>query len=223
MGVFDYLICEHELPDGFDPTGVLFQTKDTPAQWLETYVIREDGGLIDQESGEDVELHGAIEFHGSNWCGSFGDLCMTEDDQPLWRAEYTAIYDRGALIRIEGGSGPVEGVTHILRANWGAAVAERRDRGLTPQQIALRDLHTEWVHWMAMRSDPFAFAKLPAIQLRLDFLRGCCAWGREEKDELTELCNWSEWLAQEGDLPLDAAELLEKTRGLLAASGTSDV
>lgn len=54
MGMFDYLKCEYDLPvDGAPVDG--WQTKDTPAQWLDTYTIRKDGTLWAQEY--DIEDH----------------------------------------------------------------------------------------------------------------------------------------------------------------------
>lgn len=131
MGLFDDLVCEHELPDGFDPSGIIFQTKDTPDPFLETYVLLADGRLIHQKSGEDANLDGPVEFYASNWCGSFMDLRMTKDDQPLWSAEYTAFYDHGKLLRIEGSTSSVEGVTHVLRADFDRFARERQGSGLT--------------------------------------------------------------------------------------------
>lgn len=67
MGMFDYLLCEKPLP-GTVPAWIGrdhdFQTKDTPAQYLETYVIREDGTF------SDGEFTGEIDFYTSNICGS---------------------------------------------------------------------------------------------------------------------------------------------------------
>ncbi|HEV3456448.1 MAG TPA: hypothetical protein VHG32_07795 [Thermoanaerobaculia bacterium] len=106
MGVFDYLRCEHRLPDGWVPTKEL-QTKDTPAQWMELYVLREDGTLVDEKSGEAVPFHGCLEFYTSNWSGSCPtvdgpSVIVTDDGQPPWSAEYEALFDRGKLIRIDG-------------------------------------------------------------------------------------------------------------------------
>lgn len=106
MGMFDELLCLAPLPDGWDPAGEVFQTKDTPEQYLTRYVLRADGALIHEASGERVEHHGPLEFYTSNWCGSgpWGD--MTRDDQPLWTAEYTAYFHYGTLLRIQGGKRP---------------------------------------------------------------------------------------------------------------------
>lgn len=44
MGLFDALTCKYPLPlDGAN--SLLFQTKDTPAQWMDQYELRDDGTL----------------------------------------------------------------------------------------------------------------------------------------------------------------------------------
>ncbi len=69
MGMFDYICCEYPLPD--DPPewvqrhareGV-FQTKDTEAQFLETYTITADGKLI----------HHAMQYES-----------VPENERPYW-------------------------------------------------------------------------------------------------------------------------------------------
>src|ERR1044072_492742 len=63
MGMFDYIRCEAPLPlpDGFsldcvdDDGRGPFQTKDTPNQFMDQYVIRSDGTLWVEEY--DVEDH----------------------------------------------------------------------------------------------------------------------------------------------------------------------
>lgn len=98
MGVFDYLTCQHPLPDGFDPDGI----KDTDARWLDRYILREDGSLIHEPTGEAVAFHGALEFYASNSCASSPEGYATEDDLPPWSASYVALYDHGKLLRLEG-------------------------------------------------------------------------------------------------------------------------
>lgn len=54
MGMFDYLRCDYPLPDDppewvkRDNEKFSFQTKDTPRQWMERYIITSDGKLIHQ-------------------------------------------------------------------------------------------------------------------------------------------------------------------------------
>lgn len=47
MGMFDYLKVEMPFPDMPEglPKGILFQTKDTPDQYMTTYTIKPDGRL----------------------------------------------------------------------------------------------------------------------------------------------------------------------------------
>lgn len=216
MGCFDDLTVERALPDGFDPAGVSFQTKDTAEQRLVRYVLREDGTLWNTEANAPEEFHGALEFYTSNWCGSCGTLEMTADDQPPWRAEYTALFDRGKLLRIEGpGWHLAEGVTHVLRADFNRRAQEYRDAGLTAEQIALRDLHTEWVHWMSFQRDHFEAVKAPALAVRLHYLWSNGAWGMYRSDAAQELRNWSAWLSEQADLTPDALDLLNRTKAIL--------
>ena len=64
MGMFDYLRCEYPLPDEAPVDG--WQTKDTPNQVLEKYVITRDGRLVDS-SGETLsDFHGDVEFYQFN-------------------------------------------------------------------------------------------------------------------------------------------------------------
>lgn len=50
MGMFDYVKCEYPLPGGIPEwaKACIFQTKDTDAQFMETYVITKEGRLIHQ-------------------------------------------------------------------------------------------------------------------------------------------------------------------------------
>jgi hypothetical protein len=45
MGMFDYIKCEYPLPD-IELQNEMFQTKDTPDQFLSLYTITKDGRLI---------------------------------------------------------------------------------------------------------------------------------------------------------------------------------
>lgn len=102
MGLFDEIVCEYPLPDGWvPPAGTLFQTKDTEDQYLSRFTLGADGKLR-RESGEVLEHHGAVEFYTSNWAGFAHWGVMTSDDEPYWTAEYVALFDHGALLKIEG-------------------------------------------------------------------------------------------------------------------------
>lgn len=67
MGLFDNLICKYKLP--IDLKYKLFQTKDTPAQFLDMYEIREDGTLwhncYDIEDRSDPNAEGIERLIGS--------------------------------------------------------------------------------------------------------------------------------------------------------------
>jgi hypothetical protein len=101
MGMFDYLKCEYPLPvEGFE--GRLFQTKDTPEQSLDHYVIKEDGTLW--HYGFDAKGWGAaanarlrrepftgdIEFHGfkntddsTGWVSFWVSFYVGKIDAPI--------------------------------------------------------------------------------------------------------------------------------------------
>lgn len=82
MGMFDYIKCEMPLPETPEPppAGDLFQTKDTPEQYLAIYTITADGRLEMrpyslQDAPQDLDdFHGDINFykigiHQGQWDG----------------------------------------------------------------------------------------------------------------------------------------------------------
>ena len=128
MGMFDHIVCELDLPDGFDPSGIEFQTKDLGNQ-LDTYTISSEGRLIhhyrEWESTPEAELpdpkmpfigcirekegsqklvdmnyHGFISFYSSNLCGIGPKGFITENDEEPWTREYTAKFTDGKLVSI---------------------------------------------------------------------------------------------------------------------------
>lgn len=67
MGVFDYLRCKYPLPvEGSND--LEYQTKDTDAQYLDEYEIREDGTLwhktYDTEDRSDSNAEGLMRLWG---------------------------------------------------------------------------------------------------------------------------------------------------------------
>ena len=100
MGVYDEVICEYPLPDGWQPPGA-FQTYDTPAQALDVYTLRADGTLWHPTEGQ-VLYHGALTLYTNNLSGSSNAGVITSDDQPPWEAEYVALFDHGVLRKVEG-------------------------------------------------------------------------------------------------------------------------
>jgi len=118
MGLFDEIVCEYPLPDGWTPPpGTVFQTKDTDDQYLVRFTLGADG-KIRRANGDVLEHHGALEFYTSNWSGSAPWGVMTEDDTPLWHAEYVALFDHGTLLKIEGSREPDAGGRWISRDEW---------------------------------------------------------------------------------------------------------
>lgn len=220
MGVFDDLTVECELPDGFDPTGVSFQTKDTAEQWMVRYVLREDGTLWNTKSSAPEEIHGTMEFYTGNWAGSMGGLYMTRDDLPPWTAEYVALFDHGRLVKIEGGRIIVEDVEHVLRADFNRRCEELRKSLAKPGD----DLRGEWIHWFALDNRPrFEAVKWPALEVRMNHLWSKRAWGSGRKDSVQELRNWSAWLSQEDGLTSFLVDLLARTVAFLASVGEAAI
>ena len=111
MGLYDNIKCDYPLPG--NPQVKEWQTKDTPAQYIDTYVITADGQLqhedYDIEDKSDpnavgwrramgcmarvnrrlvdvLDFRGAIEFYG-------------DDANGLWW-EFSALFDNGKLINI---------------------------------------------------------------------------------------------------------------------------
>jgi hypothetical protein len=68
MGMYDHLRCEYPLPAP-NANDLDFQTKDTPAQWLDDYLIDKDGQLFhveyDTEDQSDPKAEGIMRFAGS--------------------------------------------------------------------------------------------------------------------------------------------------------------
>jgi hypothetical protein len=100
MGMFDEVICELPLPDGWKHP--VFQTKDFEDPYLDKYVIRADGRLIRKKpwyeceikADTDMNYHGLLRFYSYE-----GD---PNDDTPIeyrWH-EYEAKFTDGALQEI---------------------------------------------------------------------------------------------------------------------------
>jgi hypothetical protein len=110
MGVFDYLRCLYPLPEGAPTDG--YQTKDTPAQYLDQYEIRADGTLwwedVTREWVDDTEqfFKGYFKAVGREWkqeadfCGEirfYGDGNVK--GATCW--EFSAYFVRGQLKHLE--------------------------------------------------------------------------------------------------------------------------
>jgi len=115
MGMFDNIVCEHPLPDGFKPT-IPFQTKDLCNE-LTTFTITVDGKLVDDKGKEVEDYHADLHFYNSNVCASGPDGFATTNDDKLWSKSYIARFNNGRLQRITGGDDgrmPLE--KHITKA-----------------------------------------------------------------------------------------------------------
>lgn len=107
MGMFDQLTCRYPLPNP-KAVGVLCQTKDTPAQYLDNYEIREDGSLwheaYDVEDQSDPKAEGLARLRGmlarvrKHWepCRFTGEIVFYAND-----FEYSAYFVRGQLKHLE--------------------------------------------------------------------------------------------------------------------------
>lgn len=92
MGMFDHIRCEAALPDGFDASQELFQTKSLPDPWLTVYTITAEGRLIDK-AGHDLEPDGYISFY------------TVDESAEDRRREYRAHFSNGQLqeiVRVHG-------------------------------------------------------------------------------------------------------------------------
>jgi hypothetical protein len=125
MGMFDRIFCECELPDGFNPKGIEFQTKNLERE-LNVYTITADGrlllhyvewestpedelpypnipiiGCMREKEGSrklvEVDFHGLITFYGSNLCAIGPKGFATVNDEEYWSREYTAKFTNGKL------------------------------------------------------------------------------------------------------------------------------
>jgi hypothetical protein len=114
MGMFDYVRFGAELPG--NPPAIEWQTKDTPAQWCDTYEIRDDGSLwhqnYDTEYRSDPSAEGLVALAGCmtsvnhrwepchNFTGEIRFYGYEGDDTKLWW-EYSAYLSKGQLKHIE--------------------------------------------------------------------------------------------------------------------------
>jgi hypothetical protein len=118
VSVFDELRVEYPLPDGFDPQGRLFQTQDTPIQWMDLYVLTAEGTLRHEASGERLAYHGLLTFYAGNIClaGPWG--VATDDDQSPWFAGYAAFFGHGHLVWLEGARTWKTDRPQLSKAEW---------------------------------------------------------------------------------------------------------
>jgi hypothetical protein len=101
MGMFDDVVCDYPLPEGAPRTG--YQTKDTPAQMLDTYTITEDGRLVDDGGATLDDFHGDLEFYASNVSGCGPNGYITSDGKPYEGWNFVARFTNGRVTRLTGG------------------------------------------------------------------------------------------------------------------------
>lgn len=127
MSMFDELRCEYPLPDGFSALGVWFQSKDTPEQDFERYILRATGELVVAETGAHIPFHGTLTFYTTNISGSGPQGVITSDDTPPYWAEYCALYDHGRLLTLEGSRKPEIEHPWITRETFYGATVKATD------------------------------------------------------------------------------------------------
>lgn len=105
MGMFDYLICEHPLPDG-DMQKAVFQTKSLDSD-LEYYRISGDGrlyralgviGELDPHEEEYDHLAGLPEWEGP--LPFHGEVTFYDMDKQRQWFEYIARFSEGHLLQL---------------------------------------------------------------------------------------------------------------------------
>lgn len=80
MGMFDELRCEYPLP-AEGANALEYQTKDTPAQWMDFYLIDKDGQLFHEEyDTEDRSDPGATGWKALAGCATRVNQRMVRDD-----------------------------------------------------------------------------------------------------------------------------------------------
>ena len=113
MGMFDHVLCEHPLPDGYEiAADDAFQTKSFADPWLAWFKIKADGTLWKLEHLPLPDPHES----DVRWCPSYhtGEVLFCDIDQhgkigvhedSTWH-EYRAVFENGRLV------GEIEDVSH---------------------------------------------------------------------------------------------------------------
>lgn len=131
MGLYDEVVVEYPLPDGWEPGACRFQSKDISLHYYGSYVLRADGTLWAEDSQEAVPFHGALRLYTDNLSASGPLGVTTPDDAPPWTAEYVALYDHGQLVKLEGQRQAFTTRPHLTRAAYHEAMqvwwAQRRE------------------------------------------------------------------------------------------------
>lgn len=103
MGMFDYIRCDYPLPgpgklDDLEDLDINFQTKDLN-NYLETYVIREDG-ILEGPDGPMSDFTGKINFYWSNWASCSHGMTFTRNGEDFIQLEYDAVFHEGRLVSL---------------------------------------------------------------------------------------------------------------------------
>jgi hypothetical protein len=180
LGLYDYV----RVPAGLIPEcpHTEFQTKDFEPS-LAVYEIRGGrlyrvGGAFGEDDGADPEV--PLSFHG------YLHFYKYDNERRAW--DYRAKFTDGALVSLE----PV-GVPGQCSPELESAVLSARDQ-------AISDTYSAWVNWMSFESRDrglLGAVEWPAISMRLDYLRGNCAWGYRGFDiaaHAQDLRRWLEWV-----------------------------
>lgn len=111
MGLFDYIRCEAPLPNTPIPPPDVFQTKDTPDQYMSLYTITAEGKLIwrpytievvpdEERPYPDMPFLRRVEQEPED-INFHGDICFyTSDNNNRGWWEYVARFTDGQLSRI---------------------------------------------------------------------------------------------------------------------------
>ena len=138
MGMFDDIRCKYPLPiDGAN--GLSYQTKDTPAQWLDQYEIREDGTLWHE--GYDTEDQS--EF--GKWMREHPGQAPPDDVLTLYNF-------KGCMARVNERWEPVALTGQIEFYT---------PYSITDGKLTNADARDGWIEWMAN----FVDGKLTQVQL----------------------------------------------------------
>jgi hypothetical protein len=100
MGMYDNIVCKVPLPGkraAWQTPESVYQTKDTPDQYLSTYTIDADG--FKDGDGKPCDFTGRIEFYGSNCEGSYGEVCYSSNGEDIEEVTYRATIVEG---RVQG-------------------------------------------------------------------------------------------------------------------------
>lgn len=138
MGMFDYIICEYPLPDGFTASDE-FQSKDLDCM-LSSYIITSDGRLI--LDNIDCHYDGTLNFYNSNTSSSGPFGFTTRNDEPYWSQEYEATFFKGQLTHITGGDRRVNHSDHphIMHDEYRAAREQEDERIAALQLVCLHEI-----------------------------------------------------------------------------------